>query len=526
MRLFNEARRHISTREPLCQWKSCGALGDRAPSRGFVYGRARAIVSRRAAPRRCDLRAHVNWFERWIRRLGVTREQAAASNLGYGAPAAPRFGGDDKRADFGSSVPFPRFRSTAGDQLDPPMSDQWSLARLKLRRAYTPAQPITDRKMFAGRTGIVTSLIRAIEDERLHTIVHGQRGIGKTSLLHVLAQAAREARYLVVYVSCGADATFDETFRAVAAAIPVLFHEDYGPTSPEAERGATLADLLPASEVSPRQASDLCAKVVGTRALVVLDEFDRCESALFRRNVAEFLKNLSDRSVRVQLVIAGVAGNLEELIEPGAMIQRAVVAIEVPRMTPEELGELVVKGQAVSGLTFDDAAMQTLVFAANGLPYLASLLSQHAGLAALARSNLRVTDTDVHTAVGEALAEMKGRAKRRTLIDIAECERDGSHIILGRLSGLVQASNGGFSIAGVSAQFPGELTRVREVVERLAADGVLVEAHVDEFGNQFRFPDQNVLPYLWLLATQARIERREPAVSAGAVARAEADAGA
>jgi hypothetical protein len=435
--------------------------------------------------------------------------------------AQPILGIEGRRVEGADAKAFPRFRWTAGDQIDSPISDDLSLARLKLRRAYTPSQPITDREMFAGRTGIVTNVIRALEDERLHIIVHGQRGIGKTSLLHVLAQAAREARYLVVYVSCGATASFDEIFRAMAAAIPVRFHEDFGPTSPEAERGGTLADLLPAAEVSPRLASDLCAKVVGTRALVVLDEFDRGESAEFRRNVAEFLKNLSDRSVRVQLVIAGVAGNLEELIEPGAMIQRAVVAIEVPRMTPDELGELVRKGQAVSGITFDSGAIDTLISAANGLPYLASLLSQHAGMVALGRNSLTVSVADVHAAVAEALAEMKGRAHRRTLIEISKCERDGSHLFLGSLSGLAQVGNGGFSSAGINALFPDKAARVREMVERLAADGVLVEAHEDEFGNQFRFPDQNILPYLWLLAAQARMERRDPQATP-AMARLEA----
>ena len=65
------------------------------------------------------------------------------------------------------------------------------------RTAFTPSQPVVERRLFAGRTGTLTTLIRAIEDERLHVIVYGERGIGKTSLMHVLAEAARDARYLV-----------------------------------------------------------------------------------------------------------------------------------------------------------------------------------------------------------------------------------------------------------------------------------------------------------------------------------------
>ena len=154
----------------------------------------------------------------------------------------------------------------------------------------------------------------------------GERGIGKTSLLHMLTQAAQEARYIVVYSSCGANSTFDETFRAAAADIPLLFHSGFAPTTAEAETGSTLADLLPPGPLSPRKFGDLCAKLTGTRVLIILDEFDRCESGAFRRDVAELIKNLSDRLGRVQLVLAGVAADLTELVEHIPSIRRNIFA--------------------------------------------------------------------------------------------------------------------------------------------------------------------------------------------------------
>ena len=158
---------------------------------------------------------------------------------------------------------------------------------MKLLEYFTPSQPVSDRKRFAGRSDVLSSVIRAIEEQRLHVIVYGERGLGKTSVMHVLTQAAREARYLVVYVSCGADSSFDEVFRTVAAHVPMLFHSTVGPTSPEVEKGKTLAELLTSTPISPRMASDMLAKVVGTRVVVVLDEFDRSHSKEFRQNIAE-----------------------------------------------------------------------------------------------------------------------------------------------------------------------------------------------------------------------------------------------
>src|SRR6202012_1742604 len=138
------------------------------------------------------------------------------------------------------SLPFPRFRATAGDQLGSQAESAFARTRMKILESFTPSQPVSDRRRFAGRLDVLTSVIRAIEEQRLHVVVYGERGLGKTSVMHVLTQAARDARYLVVYVSCGADSNFDEVFRTVAAHIPMVFHSTVGPTSPEVEKGRTL----------------------------------------------------------------------------------------------------------------------------------------------------------------------------------------------------------------------------------------------------------------------------------------------
>ena len=454
----------------------------------------------------------MSWLGKMTARTPGSTARKAAGRVN-GASAAPQASGDAARTieKHAEPRPAPRFHSTAGDQLDRKASSGLAAVRLRLTSAYTPSQPVTDRRLFAGRTEILTTLIRSIEDERLHTIVYGERGIGKTSLLHILAQAAREARYLVAYVPCGAASTFDETFRAVAAGVPLLFHSGYGPTSAEGERGATLADLLPERPVSMRLASEFCAQVVGTRVLVILDEFDRCESAEFRANIAEFLKNLSDRSVRVQLVIAGVAANLSELMDQGPKMQRNILALPVPKMTSEEIRELVDNGEAMSGLRFDEKAADFIVAVANGLPYIASLLSQHAGLSAIDDGRLVVSVDDASAAIAEALNELKGRVTRRSQARIAEAVRNGTHRLLGVLAGLAQLGGGQFGVDDVEAAFGDDesAARARDLLPTLCAEGWLIEPHEDEFGSRYRFAEETVPAYLWLLSAQSQFLRGE-----------------
>ena len=402
---------------------------------------------------------------------------------------------------------FPRFKSTALDQLDPRQSDPFAKVRMSLRTAYTPSLPVTDQRMFAGRTEVLTGLIEAIEEQRLHTVLYGERGIGKTSLLHVLEQSAREARYLVVYLSCGSGSSFDEIFRSIASGIPLLFHSGYGPTSAESERGATFADLLTSAPVSVRIASEMLSHVVGTRVLVILDEFDRCESMEFRQAIAELLKNLSDRSVRVQLVIAGVASNVTELVEYIPSIQRSVAAIPVPDMSSTEVRQLVVNGEEASGVNFESAAIGLIVSVAKGLPYLASLLCHHASHLAIEQGRMTVKLADVNAAVGEALQEFESRTAKRSRTQIAICLRDMPLETLGVIASAAQHAGGRFNLDDIAIVAGGteDAGKYRAVAESLVANRLLLEAAEDDDGRFYRFIDESVPPYLRLLAAQDRI---------------------
>ena len=302
--------------------------------------------------------------------------------------------------------------------------------------------------MFAGRTDVLGTMIGAIEDQRLHLVIYGERGIGKTSLLHMLAGAARDARYIVVYSSCGAGSNFQETFRAAAAEIPLLFHSGFGPTAEEAEAGATLEALLP-PDFSPRQFADLCVKVTGTRALFILDEFDRSGSVEFRRDLAELIKFLSDRSVRVQVVIAGVAADLAELVEHIPSIRRNILAVRVPRMSDDEIRQIVSTGEQASGLTFDVAAREFIVTLSRGWPYIASLLCHHSGLRGIDAGRTTVMSSNVSAAVDDCVVELRARMAKGVRLQVDRLRNEGAGKLLTLLAGASLAAGGDFDVSDI-----------------------------------------------------------------------------
>ena len=420
---------------------------------------------------------------------------------------AELFANEAPQPALGGAEALPGFRATAADQLDRRRSDHFTKLRMQLRSAFTPSQPVSQRRMFAGRVELFETMITSIEDQRLHLVIYGERGIGKTSLLHMLAQAAREARYITLYSSCGAASSFEDTFHAAAAEIPLLFHKNYGPTSEDAEAGKTFADLLP-ERFSPRQFADLCASIVGTRILIVLDEFDRSQSSEFRRDLAELIKFLSDRSVRVQLVIGGVAADLAELIEHIPSIRRNILAVRVPHMTDLEVGQLVAAGANASGLNFTVGANQPIIRLACGWPYLASSLSQLSGLHAIDAQRVEVLREDVLAASDQTINDFRSRLPHRITTQIDRLQAEGLGDLLTLLAEAALNSGREFSVAEFEAKAPdaAHASAAKRLAEQLSEDQMILIGTGEAGRRRYAFAEDSLAPYLWFSGAKTRLE--------------------
>ena len=412
-----------------------------------------------------------------------------------------------------SSSALPSFQ-TPGSELGFGFGGEGENTRNKVRDAFSPSLPITNPKLLAGRTEALQTLIRAIEDLKLHVVIYGERGIGKTSLLQILKQLAEQAKYQVVYHSCGEDARFPDMFRAIAGEIPLLYYQGFDVAGAgDLRNSGSLASLLPAGDFNVSQLSDTFAQLANTRVLIMLDEFDRSPPGLFRRNIAQLVKNLSDRSVKVQLVIAGVAGNLADLVEHIPSIRRNILGFRVPELKPTEVQQMVAIGEEISGLIFDPKASEDIIAMANGSPYLASLLSQYASFGALDRAATIVAPVDVRKAVAQVADELRARLTEQTGEGTDHAIADGWSATLHALADHSMHQMGCLDPelledAFTDRSFP-------EVAEQLKdAYGIVIPAF-DEKPGRYRFREEGLGSYIWLhLADEHLGAAGEPAVQA------------
>ncbi|HYZ48133.1 MAG TPA: ATP-binding protein [Sphingomonas sp.] len=392
---------------------------------------------------------------------------------------------------------YPGFRSSAVERgLSRGETSRLMKARMTLRDVFTPAQPVTERSKFAGRLAVLARLIEVLEEQRSHVVIYGERGIGKTSLVHILADIARESRYLVIYASCGAFSSFQDIFRAVLRDIPQLYLRDVDPALLTDNQG-TLADRLP-ENFDARQLGELLAQVTGTRVIIILDEYDRAESDQFRLSVAELIKNLSDRAARAQLVLAGVASNLQHLIGHIPSIRRNIIGLPMPRLSSEEVRALIRIGEKSAGVAFDEDAVQAIETVANGSPYLVRLVSHHASMIALDAERLRIEFGDVSAALDKVVDEAASRIDPRLIAAVDPFLEGPGRPLIHAAARAASTPDGWFAPEDASSLIencPAE--RMLKELNELTLAGVLERGSEGETP-RYRFREEPLPTYLWM----------------------------
>src|SRR5262249_44508991 len=96
--------------------------------------------------------------------------------------------------------------------------------KLELGKVFSPAAPIDEKELFAGRTQQVSTVTDAIIQRGQHVIIFGERGVGKTSLGSVLSdflQQAVKQNILTPHVNCDVKDDYNTVWKKVFSQIAV-----------------------------------------------------------------------------------------------------------------------------------------------------------------------------------------------------------------------------------------------------------------------------------------------------------------
>lgn len=248
--------------------------------------------------------------------------------------------------------------------------------RDRLERKFNPyvaGRPIFDEELFYGREPLVRRILQTVHNNSL--LLHGERRIGKTSLLHQVQrrlEALDDPEYVFHPVYVDLQGTPEEKFFATLA--DQIF-ETLAPVVGETEREAALArpgyshhDLVRElhgllkrlKERTPTQSKQV-------KLVLLIDEVDELND--YDPRVSQSLRSLFMKRFAENLaaVVAGVRIR-KEWEKEGSPWYNFFEEIEVDAISSEEARRLVI--EPIRGtFRFEAGAVERIIAAAGGKPF-------------------------------------------------------------------------------------------------------------------------------------------------------------
>ena len=278
--------------------------------------------------------------------------------------------------------------------------DMHTLA-LRLGSVFSPATPVNQATLFAGRKSQLEAISDSVNQQGLHTVLFGERGVGKTSLANVLPEFLRNAGIedlTVSKINCDTTDSFSSIWRKALREIQISMESPaLGFTHQTIMSNETL-DHMVQKDPSPEDIRYLLQRV-GGRLLLVVDEYDRLEDGSVSRLMADTIKALSDHSVNATIILVGVADTVDQLIAEHQSIDRCLVQVHMPRMSSEELADILDKGLFQVGMDIEDTARFLVTFLSQGLPHYTHLLGLISARVAVGEERLQIREADVANSI-------------------------------------------------------------------------------------------------------------------------------
>ncbi len=246
---------------------------------------------------------------------------------------------------------------------------------------FTPGSPIGSLDLFSGRFEQVSDILNAYNTRGQHVALYGERGVGKTSIANILADAlaARPgaSRPTSVRVGCTSSDLFYEIWMSVFKKIGIE-HD--------------LATGLQPEQVRERLAS------LEHSTLIVVDEFDRIKDQETTTLFADTIKLLSDEPTKATILLVGVADSIDGLVADHKSVGRALRQVQIPRMASSELEGIITTGAKAIGLQVASSQLQQIASLSEGLPHYTHAMGLYAAQRAIENDRDELTEDDIEAA--------------------------------------------------------------------------------------------------------------------------------
>jgi Cdc6-like AAA superfamily ATPase len=272
--------------------------------------------------------------------------------------------------------------------LTPQTEQAWIVREWEIQELFSPAAPINEASLIAGRQAQIRALTEAVFERGRHAILFGEKGVGKTSLantFHMMFSSGVKSVTSIRKPAFPKD-TFSTLWRRVFSEIAA---------------GDKRVSSLYLGEITPDDVvRELAGFGLNSLPIIILDEFDKFEDADAKKLMSYTIKAVSDDvTSNATLIIVGIAEDVGLLVAEHGSISRNIVEIKMPRMPRSELNQIIEQRYPRVGVSIDETTRDSIVNLSRGLPEYVHFLARDAARSAVSQRRLNVIGDDVSLAI-------------------------------------------------------------------------------------------------------------------------------
>ena len=388
------------------------------------------------------------------------------------------------------------------------LKSDWEKLGFKLGTVFKPGTPVNREDLFSGRTAPLRRVVDTINQQGQHAMIYGERGVGKTSLANMVwpTLQATGCSILIPVVNCGGASSYGSIWKSVFSEILSICEKKELEMHDRTSQAMT-AFTEPYGDTITEDVVRRVLDQLGERyiVVVVIDELDTVQDAATRAQLADTIKLLSDRNVRATIVLIGVADDVTNLIANHTSVERCLRQVHLPRMSRDELEDVVTKGLADVGMRIERDALHEISRLARGLPHYAHLLGLSAGRSAVDRHSLNVAKNDVKAASQEAIKSAEASTTSSYVTATSSARKDALFDVVLLAAAMARTDALGFFFAS-DVQEPLSLLRKKDcTIDTFsrhlnqfceAERGSILESVKTAASTRFRFRNPIIEPYV------------------------------